>query len=153
MISIRPARAEDQPTIRAMIREAHLDPTALKWPNFMVAEGDGQIVGIAQMKPYADCREFGSFVVRREWRSRGVGRQLIETLLSRETGDVHLMCEQHMLPYYHKFNFQLIGFGEAPRTLKIKLLVTFPGRLFGFRIVCMKRDAVTNFPVTHILQN
>ena len=124
-----------------MIREARLDPTSLKWSNFLVAEVDAQLVGIAQMKPYVDCREFGSFVVRREWRSQGVGQQLIKTLLAQEVGDVYLMCEQHMLPYYRKFNFRQIGFGAAPRTLKIKLVVTAPARLFGIRMVCMKRIA------------
>ena len=141
VIQLRPARAKDQPTILATIREARLDPTALKWQNFTLAESDGQIVGMAQMKHFADCREFGSFVVRREWRSQGVGKLLIETLLARETGDVYLMCNAPMMPYYQKYKFERIGFNAAPGTLRRKLLFTLLLRVFGIRIACMKRVA------------
>jgi hypothetical protein len=44
--------------------------TALDWlmgrlmvRTVIFAEEDGAIVGIAQVKPYRDCREFGSLVV------------------------------------------------------------------------------------------
>ncbi len=146
MIQLRPACAEDQPTIKALIREARLDPTSLKWQNFTVAESEGQIAGIAQVKPFADCREFGSFVVRREWRSQGVGKRLIEAVLARETGEVYLMCNAPMMPYYRNYNFESIGFGAAPGTLRLKLLFTFLLRLFGVRIVCMQRRAHTTPP-------
>ena len=139
VIQLRPALAEDQPTILAMIREARLDPTSLKWQNFTLAQSDGHIVGIAQIKPFADCREFGSFAVRREWRNRGVGKLLIETLLAHETGDVYLMCNAPMMPYYRKYKFEQIGFDVAPGTLRRKLLFTFLLRVFGVRIVCMKK--------------
>jgi amino-acid N-acetyltransferase len=146
VIQLRPARAKDQPMIKAMIREARLDPTSLKWQNFTVAESDRQIVGIAQVKPFADCREFGSFVVRSEWRSQGVGKLLIEAVLARETGDVYLMCNAPMMTYYRNYNFEPIGVGTAPGMLRLKLLVTFLLRLFGVRIVCMQRRAHTTLP-------
>jgi N-acetylglutamate synthase-like GNAT family acetyltransferase len=139
VIYLRPARAEDAPTIKAMTREARLDPTSLNWRHFTIAEGEGQIVGIAQVKPHADCREFGSFVVRREWRSRGVGKLLIETLLAREVGDVFLVCHERMVPYYLNYGFALIGFKAAPRTLQLKLAAAFLFRAFGVRVVAMKR--------------
>ena len=35
--ALRHARAEDAATIRALVRQEHLDPTTLQWPNFLVA--------------------------------------------------------------------------------------------------------------------
>jgi N-acetylglutamate synthase-like GNAT family acetyltransferase len=109
----------------------------MKWQHFTVAESEGQIIGMAQMKPYADCREFGSLAVRREWRKQGIGAMLIEDVLSREVGNVYLVCRSTLAPYYRKFGFADIAFGDAPRTLKFKLGAAFLFKLFGVKVVAM----------------
>jgi N-acetylglutamate synthase-like GNAT family acetyltransferase len=123
-----------------MVLEERLDPTSLDWRNFIAAEEDSAIVGIAQVKPYRDCREFGSLVVLPSHRERGIGAMLIEAALAKEQGDVYLLCQQIRVPYYRKFGFELIDERDAPGTLKRKLRFSKFFRIFGVRIVCMKRS-------------
>ena len=128
-LSIRAARADEQRLIRKMIMNARLDPSTLKWPNFLMAEIAGQVVGCVQIKPYRGCRELGSLVVVKEQRGQGIGGSLIEALLARETGDVYLTCHSALLPYYQRFGFVEIGLPEVPcMMLKLKLL---SGRILG----------------------
>jgi hypothetical protein len=42
-ISIRRATEQDHPAIRGLVRGERLNPTDLKWPNFLVAAADGHI--------------------------------------------------------------------------------------------------------------
>ena len=140
MIVTRPAAADDQAVIRRMILAARLDPTTLNWRNFLLAVDDasGAIVGCAQIKRYRDCDEFGSLVVLPGQRGQGIGARLLRELVERERGPVHLVCVERMAAYYERFGFRRITIAESPRTLKLKQLVP---RLFGVRIVCMRRSA------------
>ena len=62
---IRRATAADQATITRMIRSANLNRMNLKWPNFLVAEEGGAVVGIGQVKPHGDAsREVASMGLR-----------------------------------------------------------------------------------------
>ena len=125
-----------------MVLREGLDPSTLRWQNFIVAQDEaGVIAGIAQIKPYTDCREFGSLVVQPEYRRQGVGAMLIEHALAGEAGDVYLLCGVHRVPYYSKFGFVEIAHDAAPGTLRrklgfVKLLV-----IFGVKIACMKHVA------------
>ncbi|GIV83741.1 MAG: hypothetical protein KatS3mg052_0748 [Candidatus Roseilinea sp.] len=139
MVSLRPATEADQGVIRRMVLAARLDPTSLNWRNFIVAVDDGEIVGVAQIKPYADCREFGSLVVKPAYRNRGIGGRLIEALLQRERGEVYLLCASTLAPYYARFGFALIDDRQAPATLRRKLRFASLCRLIGARVVVMKR--------------
>ena len=125
-----------------MVLREGLDPSTLRWVNFIVAQdASGAIAGIAQIKPYKDCREFGSLVVLPQYRRQGVGALLIEHALAGEAGDVYLLCGAHRVPYYRKFGFVEITPDKAPRTLRRKM--TFAGlfSLFGVKIACMKHAA------------
>lgn len=139
-VRIRPARQDEQSTIREMVRGAGLDPTDLHWQNFLIAEHGGEIVGIGQMRPAAP--ELGSLVTREDWRGRGVARLLIEALLAREPGDVYLECDASLVPYYTQFDFKRINWRQAPMPLKIKsMLGGFLGRLMGFELAVMVHRA------------
>jgi len=149
VISLRPAIVADAATIRTMILSERLDPSMLDWRNFIVAYDEakgnangaangGKIVGIAQMKPYADCREFGSLAVAPDYRNQGIGGRLIRTLIGREQGDVWLLCRDTNAPYYDKFGFEVMARSDAPKTLQKKLRVTRLFGMFGIKVVCMK---------------
>ena len=72
-----------------MVLRAGLDPTTLRWQNFFIAhDAAGAIAGIAQIKPYTDCREFGSLVVVPHHRRQGVGAMLVEHALAGESAVV-----------------------------------------------------------------
>ena len=77
MVKIRPAGEEDRRVIRKMVFAENLDPTSLKWQNFLVAELVGSIVGIGQVRKHRGCRELGSLVVLKEYRRKGIGRMLM----------------------------------------------------------------------------
>ena len=140
-VTIRPATEADQTTIKQLVKDERLDPTALDWSHFLVAEDKGNIIGIGQIRPYPKCRELGSLVVKSEYRGQHVGERLIEALLAQESGDVYLECEQKNETYYNRAGFHRIAWYQSPMPLKIKTLIggTFV-RLFGFHIIAMKRD-------------
>jgi amino-acid N-acetyltransferase len=139
MIDIRAARADDQAEIRRLVLEARLDPSWLDWRHFNVAETNGEVVGVAQIKPHPDCREFGSFVVSREHRGHGVGAHLLESTLSGEHGEVFLICRDALAGYYAKFGFRTVAPSQAPRTLRRKIDFARVFRIFGVRVICMRR--------------
>lgn len=141
-VQLRRATEGDQAAIKQMVTEANLDRTALHWSHFIVAEEGGEIIGIGQVRPYPKCRELGSLAVKKAYRARGVGGQLIRALLAEERGDVYLECLIHNEAYYAKFGFQRISAWSAPMPLKFKAGVGgMILRLFGYRLIAMKREA------------
>jgi N-acetylglutamate synthase-like GNAT family acetyltransferase len=139
-LHIRPATESDQATIRQMVQAEHLDPTSIRWQNFLLAEHDGRVVGIGQIRPYPNCPELGSLVVHREFQGQGIGGMLIEALLTRESGVVYLECRRPLESYYSRFGFEEIPWWRAPMPLKLKSgLGNILGRLFGIRIAVMRR--------------
>jgi amino-acid N-acetyltransferase len=138
---VRRAMASDQAAIRQMVHSAGLDPFSLDWPNFVVADLDGMIVGIGQVRPYPRCPELGSIVTLPEYRGRGIAGQIIEMLLDRQAGTVYLECLDSMASYYARFGFFPIPWRQAPMPLRLKAgLGNMFGSLAGFRIAVMRRD-------------
>jgi amino-acid N-acetyltransferase len=140
-VTIRRATSADQGIIKQLVREESLDPTSLNWPQFLIAERGSEVVGIGQIRLYRGCRELGSLVVKRGFRNRGVGALLVEALLAQETGDVYLECASYNQPYYERFGFRRIPWWQAPMPLKLKAGFGQIARLFGWRVVTMKREA------------
>jgi len=138
--SFRPANASDDAAIRRLIRAARLDPTNLHWQNFTCACDDaGRTIGIAQVKPYRDCREFGSLVVVPSWQGQGVAAALIRQLVDAEKGVVWLVCRDRLESFYARFGFVYAGYRSRPRTLKLKTGFAILARLFGIRVIAMRR--------------
>lgn len=137
MLTIRDATAADESTIKSMIREANLDPTSLKWQNFLIAEMEGKTVGIGQVKIYPGCRELGSLVVLKPYRRHGIASQLIEALETRHPRPIYLLCASHLGKFYGQFDYQTIGWLQAPAMLKLKTIFALPLRLFRIRILIM----------------
>ena len=91
-ITIRPARQEDQQTIVSYIQQAKLNPRNLHWERFLVAEENGQIIGIRQVKVHAGgTREVGSGFVLPEYRRQGISARLMNEmmLLSASLKSIH----------------------------------------------------------------
>lgn len=142
-MTIRPATEADQPTIRRLIKEANLNRMSLHWPNFVVAEEDGAIVGLGQVKAHQDrSRELASIAVVPVRQGQGIGRALIERLLAREPGVIHLTCRRELEGYYERFGFRRLERAEYPPYFRRLIpLVNVVVRLLGTRIVVMRRDA------------
>ena len=145
-VTIRPATADDQATITALIRSARLNPRNLEWVNFLVAETQGQIIGIRQVKTHAaGTREVASGYVLPAFRRYGVSRRLMEEILHREAGVLYLMCDRQWAAYYQQFGFQAVVAGALPtdfrREYRIGRLITTLMTLFRLKIIPMMRPA------------
>ena len=140
--SLRPATADDQSTIVALIHEVGINPMSLDWPRFVVAVEDGQVIGCGQIKPHRDCRELASIAVRPERQAQGVGSAIVWALLARETGPLYLICRRHRQRYYERFGFARIGWSELPGSFRPLYAIGAPlTRLFPVdrRLTMMRR--------------
>ncbi len=140
--TIRPAQANEEAIIKAMIRGEQLDPFNVHWQNFLVATEGERIVGIGQVKPYRSGRELGSLAVVADRRQTGIGGAIIKALIARENGPLLLFCLAFREPFYAKFGFRRVGVSDIPGEFKLKYaLGTAITRLVGHRVIVMKRSA------------
>ena len=143
-LNIRPATEEDQPTIHRFVKDARLNPMSLNWPNFVMAEEDGAVVGVGQVKAHGDgSRELASIVVVPARQGSGIGSAVIRTLLANNPGAVlHLTCRSELQNYYERFGFRRLNRADYPpyfgRLIPIANLI---GRIAGMQILVMRREA------------
>lgn len=119
--SLRPATANDEDDIHALVREGRINPTGLDWKRFVVAiVSSGQVIGCGQIKPHRDgSQELASIVVTQDWRGRGVARAIIEFLLASHPVELYLMCRPEMGSLYEKFGFMPVEEAELPRYFRL----------------------------------
>lgn len=114
-LTFRPATAADQPIIRRMIYRAGINPLGLDWRRFVVAEEDGRIVAIGQIKPHADgSRELASLAVTPSRQGQGIGSALVRKLLASSSAPLYLTCRAGLQTYYARFGFRAITPDEMP---------------------------------------
>ncbi len=137
---IRPARQADQPTIRRIIRQAGINPFGIDWPRFVVAEENGQIVGVGQIKPHGDgSRELASLAVIPERQGAGIGTAVVRALLAGENGPLYLMCARRMEAYYQHFGFRRIPPAEMPPYFRRMHRIANLGTWRQPRLIVMRR--------------
>jgi N-acetylglutamate synthase-like GNAT family acetyltransferase len=147
-IIIRPAVESDQRTITSLIRGAHLNPRNLDWSHFLVAEDNGKMVGIRQVKIHKNgTREVASGFVIPEYRHQGISARLMHEILGRENAPLYLMCNEKWVQYYEQFGFKRVARSELPsdfgREYRIAKIITGTISLFTadkLHIVPMKLD-------------
>lgn len=141
MVNIRPARESEQTLIRQMVRAARLDPTALRWQQFFVAEDEGKVIGIGQVRQHKDCRELGSLIVQRAYRGRGIGESLIAALEAHFGLPLYLFCRDTLEPYYTRFGYQRIAFDQVPSGMRFKVrIAALIGRVLRIRLIVMLKS-------------
>lgn len=114
--SLRPANAGDFPAIRKLVRAAHINPTGLKWPRFVIAENElGEVIGCGQIKPHLDgSYELASLVVAADYRGQGIARSLVAHFTSNHEGELYLMCRSSLGMFYEKFGFATLSETQMP---------------------------------------
>jgi len=144
-ISIRHAVEADQATIVSFIRQAKLNPRNLKWQNFLVAEENGQFVGIRQVKVYEQgTREVASGFVLPEYRRRGISAQLMKALLARETGPLYTMVNEKRAPYYEQFGFQRVEISQLSSDFRKEYRI---GRIVTSLMSIFRKDKIRIIPL------
>lgn len=144
-IRIRPARQEDQETIVSFIKEAKLNPRNLHWQNFLVAEEDGQIIGVRQIKVYEQgTREVASGFVLPEYRRQGISAQLMRALLARETGPLYTMVNEKRATYYEQFGFRRVEVSQLPSDFRKEYYI---GRVVTTLLSLFRKERVRIVPL------
>ncbi len=146
MFTIRPARQIDRPQIRQVIFQAGLIPFRMDWRRFLVAEAEGCIVGVGQVRPHRyGSREVASIAVLPAWQGKGVGTAIVRALVEREPNVLYLFCLEHRESFYVRLGFRLCERPQLPPSLaRIYRLANWGGLLafFGsrrFTLIAMKR--------------
>jgi amino-acid N-acetyltransferase len=141
-VQIREAHAEDDALIKQMVREARLDPSKLIWQNFVMAEVNGEVVGIGQVRHHADgAHELGSLYTKKAYQGQGIAAQIIAALEAKYEKPMYLFCMSKMEPFYNRFGYQRVEDGKTlPWALRRKYRLTHLVRLFGFRVLIMRKD-------------
>ncbi len=99
--TIRPAAAEDETAIKALVRAANINPLGIHWQRFLVAEDGGRIAAIGQIKVHGDgSRELASIATVPDRQGEGIATAIIQALLSSDaresSGPLYLTCRGHM---------------------------------------------------------
>jgi N-acetylglutamate synthase-like GNAT family acetyltransferase len=104
---IVPAASIDQQAIRRLIRQVGINPTGLKWQNFLVVKDkNGRLIGCGQLKPHKDgAIELASIAVDESFRQQGLASQIINALLARQAPPIWLKCNAELTSFYEKFDF------------------------------------------------
>lgn len=121
---IRQAVAMDQMAIVELVHSERLNPNGLAWQNFLVAVQGPRLVGAVQMRQHPEgARELGSLVVSREHRGQGIAGRLINALLARHPGPVHVITRSANAVHYRPWGFARIDPRDAPRTVRRHRLI------------------------------
>ena len=109
-VSIRQASAGDQEAILALARGERVNPVGLHWPNFVVAEQEGTLVGAVQIKFHRDgAREIGSLIVARHLRNQGLAAMLIDGRLADHGGRMLAVTGRKYAEHYARWGFAPIA--------------------------------------------
>ena len=82
--TLRPATSDDLSRVAALLAASKLplDGVAQALPTFLLAEHEGAVVGVAGLEVCCDNALLRSVAVTPEWRSRGLGRQLVTRVIA-----------------------------------------------------------------------
>ena len=122
-IQIRAATETDLTAIETLLTESQLPTAGVKESlgTFLVAEANDHLVGVVGMEY---CGRFGllrSTAVRPEWRSRHVGKRLVERIIAQaEARGIHAL---YLLTttaerYFPSFGFQLTEREAVPAEIR-----------------------------------
>jgi N-acetylglutamate synthase-like GNAT family acetyltransferase len=120
---LRPASAGDLSAVERLLEEnaLPLDGVREALHTFVVAEDGRDIVGVAGLEVCCDNALLRSVAVRPEWRSRGVGRELVTRVIAdAESRGLHAL---YLLTttaerYFPSFGFRAIARDEVPSDVR-----------------------------------
>ncbi|KAJ8605802.1 hypothetical protein CTAYLR_000538 [Chrysophaeum taylorii] len=142
-LQIRSASPRDEFKIRLTLARELMNPLFFSPEHFLVADnGKKNIVGFAQLRPIDDFEELASVYVDESFRGKGLGSDLVKTLLERATTDVYLLTLEKTTPFYERFGFEP---SDPPGPLAIEKAIgdcIASAFLNGTSVVCMRRTSL-----------
>jgi len=115
----RDALDKDLPFILEIIKSVSGDYKDIAPERFLIAEGKNKIIGCIRIKKAADSFELASLAVSPEYRSKGIGSNLVAKILKRfNNRPVYLLCAKEKESFYEKFGFKMIEVENIPESLK-----------------------------------
>jgi amino-acid N-acetyltransferase len=113
-VQLRTARESDLSAVLALLGRAKLPVAGVAdapW-QFIVAESDGNLVGVVGLEVYGESALLRSAAVEESWRRSGVGRVLVERALEiareRNIDDVFLLTTTAE-DYFPRFGFACVS--------------------------------------------
>jgi amino-acid N-acetyltransferase len=120
---VRPATFSDLPAVERLLRDSDLPLVGVResLANFVVAEANGDLVGVAGLEICCDDALLRSVAVRPEWRSQGVGRALVTRAISdaeaRGIRALYLLTTTAER-YFPSFGFKQIARQDVPEDVR-----------------------------------
>ncbi len=120
---VRPSRPEDLAAIERLLQASSLplDGVREALPTFVVAQAGHDIVGVAGLEVCCDNALLRSVAVSDDWRSRGLGRELVAHVIAEaESRGIHALyllttTAEH---YFPSFGFQAIPREQVPADVR-----------------------------------
>ena len=120
---LRPATERDLPAVERLLTTSELPLAGVREAlgTFVVAESEGELVGVAGLEVCCDDALLRSVAVKPEWRSKGVGRALVTRAIadaeSRGIRALYLLTTtaEH---YFPSFGFKKIEREQVPADVR-----------------------------------
>lgn len=103
--------------IEALVAAVGGDLEDLREEQFVVAVEDRGILGCARLRPHPDCWELASVAVAAGAQARGIGGSVVKRLLEPRQGPIYLICEDHVVGFFRRFDFSIIPTSQLPSGL------------------------------------
>jgi amino-acid N-acetyltransferase len=122
-VLLRAATASDVTSLVRFLSDLKLPTAGVEdwWSDFTVAESDGTLIGVAGIERYADGVLLRSVAVHAAWRSAGLGRALVETVLGRASRagnrDAYLLTTTAER-YFPRLGFTVISRAAVPQSVQ-----------------------------------
>ena len=139
-VTYRAGTPEDLPTIATAVLRESMNPLFLDPQRFILACSDSRILGFGQLRPASDGYELASLLVEPEARGRGVGSELVRSLLARAEGEpVWLLTLESTRKFYEPLGFTVAPDGAAPMLLRAERAIgsIVATAVAGEGLVCM----------------
>lgn len=113
---LRSAVKNDSGIIKTLVRQARLNPLGIDWRRFIVATTPQEgVIGCGQVKIHRDgSREIASLVVDPEYRGNGIGRAILDQLLTNYPTTIYLICRSGLEKYYESVGFTKTSNNNLP---------------------------------------
>lgn len=144
---VRPAAGSDIAGIEELLRANDLPLVGVRdaLPTFVVAEDAGVIVGVAGLEIHEGHALLRSVAVAPQWRSRGMGRTLVERMIAQASArgleSIHLLTTTADR-YFPTFGFAPISREEMPSALRAseEFTTACPASATVMRLLCDRKS-------------